>query len=93
MLACVAAWVGLVSAIFDHAIPSTALDVPVIGLQVLTLVATAGGLLIALCNARLTWGGMRGWCTRLWSGILVIAFGALLWIVIVFRLVNFSAQY
>jgi hypothetical protein len=93
MLVCVAGWVGLVSAIFDRVIPSTALDAPILGLQALTLVATAGGLLIALWNARLVWGERQGWFARLWSSILVIAFGVFLWIAIVFRLVNFSAQY
>jgi hypothetical protein len=93
MLVCVAAWVGLVSAIFDDLIPSTALDAPVLGLQALTLVTTVGGLLIALWNARLTWAEKRGWPGRVWSSILVMAFGVLLWIAIVFRLVNFSAQY
>jgi CubicO group peptidase (beta-lactamase class C family) len=93
MLVCVAAWVGLASAIFDNTIPSTALDMPVIGLQLLTLVATAGGLLTALWNARRTWGEKQRWLARLWSAILVIAFGVLLWIAIVFRLVNFSAQF
>jgi len=93
MLACAAAWVGLVSAIFNYTIRPAALDVPVISLQLLTLVATAGGLLIALWNARRTWGENRRWFARLWSGILVVAFGVFLWIAIVFRLVNFSAQY
>ena len=68
-------------------------DVWVHLVQALTLVGFIGGLLVALYNVGVVWGGPSSWFGKLWSVILVLSMLALLWTAWCFHLLGFGVQY
>ncbi len=61
--------------------------------QALTLAGFVGGLLVALYNVWVVWGGPSSWFGKLWSVILVLSMLALLWTAWAFHLLGFGVQY
>ena len=93
-LAVVVAWMLTVQAMFsDLAMLSGALDAWLMALQLLSLVILVGSCVISLWHAWRVWNGQRRWPAKLWSLVLVIAFGAVLWVALAFHLIGFNTNY
>ncbi len=57
------------------------------------VVAFFGGLALMLWNLKAVWGGQRRWPARVWSVVLVISAGAVLWVALVCKLLSFGTNY
>lgn len=62
-------------------------------LHILGSLAVFAGFALALWNAWEAWKGRRGWFSKLWSVVLVIATFILAWIAVIFHLVGLSTNY
>lgn len=61
--------------------------------QILTPIALFGLLAVAAWNLWLGWRGKRGWFSRLWSVLLLLAAVMILWVGIGFHLIGFGTVY
>ena len=61
--------------------------------QLFGLVAFVGGLLLMLWNLRAVWSGQRRWPARVWSIVLVLSAGAVLWVALACKLLSFGTNY
>jgi CubicO group peptidase (beta-lactamase class C family) len=61
--------------------------------QVVGLVAFVGGFAAMLFNLWTVWSGKRRWPAKLWSIALVLASLTILWMAVVFKLLNFGLNY
>jgi len=57
------------------------------------LVAFVGGFAAMLFNLWTVWSGKRRWPAKLWSIALVLASLTILWMAVVFKLLNFGLNY
>jgi CubicO group peptidase (beta-lactamase class C family) len=62
-------------------------------LHFLALVVFVGAAVIAGWNAWVTVTGKRGWFSKLWSVLLIAACLVVLWVALVFHLIDFSVHY
>ena len=92
-IAAVAGWALLVGKLDGNPSLPPLFDVQLVSLMLLSLVAFAGGLGVAVWNLALAWRDRRGWFSRLWGLILVIAFAALLWAAVAYRLLSFTTDF
>lgn len=93
-LAVIAAWTVTISTMFsDLGMLSGVLDAWLMALQLLSLVVLVGSFVVSLWHAWRVWTGERRWPAKLWSVVLVIAFGAVLWVALVFHLIGFGTDY
>lgn len=93
-LALLIAWMLTVQAMFsDLSQLSGVLDTWLLALQLLSLVIVVGSFAIALWHAWRVWTGERRWPAKLWSVVLVIAFGTVLWVALAFHLIGFNTNY
>ncbi|MBS0579469.1 MAG: beta-lactamase family protein [Proteobacteria bacterium] len=87
-------WTSILSAMLkDYNYLSTRSDWLVHVAQVFGIVAFLGGFYLMLRNLRAVWGGKRRWPARLWSIVLVIAAGTVVWVGFVFHLMSFGTNY
>ena len=95
ILAVLIGWAVLLSIMFGSVEQlSPANDPLVLTLQLLSAIVFVGGFAIMLWNAWTVWrGGGRRWPAKLWSIVLVLAAGAVLWIAIAFHLIGWNASY
>ena len=61
--------------------------------QVLTPIALVGLLAFAAWDVRLSWTKCRGWFSKLWSVLLLLASVILLWVALGFNLIGFGTHY
>ena len=61
--------------------------------QIFGAVALWGGFALMLWNLKAVWGGPRRWPARVWSVVLVISAGAVLWVALVCKLLSFGTNY
>ena len=61
--------------------------------QLFGALAFWGGLGLMLWNLKAVWGGQRRWPARVWSVVLVISAGAVLWVALVCKLLSFGTHY
>lgn len=61
--------------------------------QVLTPIALFGLVALAAYNLWLIWRGKRGWFSKLWSVLLLLASVILLWVALGFNLIGFGTHY
>lgn len=61
--------------------------------QIAGLLLFFGFLGLALWNARAAWTRGGGWLSKLWSGLIVLAAGIMLWVALAFRLISFGANW
>lgn len=61
--------------------------------QIVTPIALFGLLGLAKYNLWLIWRGQRGWFSKLWSVLLLLAAVILLWVALGFNLIGFGAHY
>ncbi len=93
-LAVIAAWMVTISAMFsDLAMLSGTLDSWLLVLQLLSLVILAGSFAVSAWHAWRVWTGVRRWPSKLWSLVLVLAFGTVLWVALAFHLIGFDTGY
>jgi len=89
-----AAWAGIVIGMLnDLAIMTTGLDAWLRILHVLGTLAVFAGLVFALWNLRVVWGGKRKWLAKVWSIVLVLSTAVLAWLAIAFHLVGIGVSY
>lgn len=69
------------------------LDWLVVLLQITGLIAFIGLFLISLWNLWLVWKGKRGWFSKLWSVLVVLAALVALWVGFAFNLIGFGLNY
>lgn len=62
-------------------------------MQILSLVVFFGGLAAMLLNLWTVWRGKRRWPAKVWSVVLVLAAGLVLWLALAFNLIGFSVSY
>ncbi|RJF85821.1 serine hydrolase domain-containing protein [Sphingomonas cavernae] len=87
-------WAAAIGAMMsDYDLLSGRLDWLVYLLQILSVVAFFGMLGIALWNAWRALKGKRGWFSRLWSVVLVLAAFFALWAALGFKLISFGVSY
>ncbi len=89
-----AAWlVGILSLMGNIDNLSSASDPLIIFLQILSTFSFILGFLALAWNLWVTWRGGRRWTARLWSVLLFLAAGVMLWIGLAFNLVGFGTSY
>lgn len=87
-------WVIIFASILkDTATLSATLDPALWFAQLLGLVAFVGGFALMLWNLQAVWGGQRRWPARLWSLVLVLSAGTVVWVAVVFKLLAFGTNY
>ena len=85
-------WQDTIEPIMTFTADPQTIDLRIISMSLLTAFAYAGGLLLALVNARLAWRN-RGWASRLWSLALMLSFSILVWIAWLAKLLSFSTDF
>ena len=61
--------------------------------QIFGVLAFWGGLALMVWNLKAVWGGQRRWPAKVWSIVLVISAGAVLWVALVCKLLSFGTNY
>ena len=61
--------------------------------QLFGAVAFFGGVAAMLWNLKRVWGGERRWPAKVWSVVLVISAGAILWVALACKLLSFGTNY
>ncbi|MGH8251041.1 MAG: serine hydrolase domain-containing protein [Steroidobacteraceae bacterium] len=96
-LATLVAWAVLFSAaLADSKVLSPALDgwlLFLLFLHFVSFVVFVGGTAVAGWHAWVVWAGQRRWTSKVWSVVLLVAALTLLWVAVVFKLINFSVNY
>lgn len=77
----------------DFALLGGALDWLIWLLQIAGVIAFFGMLGIAVWHLWLAWKGKRGWFSRLWSVLIVLAAFFILWAALGFKLIGFGTDY
>jgi hypothetical protein len=62
-------------------------------LQIAGFLVFIGGFVIALWHLWIVWKGERRWPAKLWSVVLAIASGTVLWIALAFHLIDFGTNF
>jgi CubicO group peptidase (beta-lactamase class C family) len=94
VLAAFGSWaVSVISMFSDLNKTTTAFD-PVIRFdQVFGFIGFVGGLLLVLRNLWVVWSEPRRWPARLWSVVLVLSAGVVLWVAIAYHLIGWGVNY
>lgn len=85
-------WLDTIRPIMTFTADSGTIDRQIILASLLTLLAYAGGLSLALVNGWFAWKH-RGWASRLWSITLILSYCILVWIAWQFKLLSFSTDF
>ena len=94
VLATIAGWLTFVTVGFSSLdLLGGPLDPLLIALQVLTPIAFLGLLLLAGWNLRQSWLEKRGWFSKLWAVLMLLASAILLWVVLAFHVISFGTNY
>ena len=94
ILAVLIGWIVLVSVMMsDVGNFSSAFDVPVLALQLLSLIVFVAGLLAMLHYAWTAWRDKWTWPARVWSVALAVAAATILHVAIVYHLIGFATNY
>jgi CubicO group peptidase (beta-lactamase class C family) len=89
-----ALWAALVVATLSmRSLATSGSDGIVYALHVLGTAALLFGLFAAGWNLWAVWRGQRGWWSRLWSVLLVLASTVVVWLAVAFHLIGLSANY
>ena len=72
---------------------SNAFDPILYFVQIMTIVALFGGLIVAGWDLWLVWRGKRRWTAKVWSIALLFAVLVMLWVGWAFHLVGIGANY
>jgi len=89
-----AAWfIGILSLMGNIDNLSSASDPLIIFLQVLSTFSFILGFLALAWNLWVTWRGGRRWTAKVWSVVLFLAAGVMLWIGFAFNLIGFGTSY
>ena len=87
-------WATFITVVFSNlADLSGTYDWLLFTVQILTPIALFGLLALAVWNLWLIWRGKRGWFSKLWSVLLVLASVMLLWVALGFNLIGFGTHY
>ena len=93
-LATVAGWLTFIGVGFSSlSLLGGPLDPLLITVQVLTPIAFIGLLLLAGWNLRQAWLEKRGWFSKLWAVLMLLAAAVILWVAFAFQLVGFGTNY
>ena len=93
ILAVLTGWAVVVSLLFGDLASGAALSAILIGMQFLSLVAFLGGALVMLWYAYTAWKAKWHWTAKVWSTLLVVAAGTVLYVGLVFKLIGFVTNY
>jgi hypothetical protein len=61
--------------------------------QIFGALAFWGGVGLMLWNLKAVWGGQRRWPAKVWSVVLVVSAGAVLWVALACKLLSFGTNY
>lgn len=86
-------WNKLIEMMSDITNLNGRLDPLILLLQCAGAIMFFGLLAVALWNVRLVWSGNRGWLSKLWSLVIVLAAFVTLWAALVFNLIDFGTSY
>jgi CubicO group peptidase (beta-lactamase class C family) len=85
-------WQRTISPVMTFTANPRTIDIRIISASACTLVAYGGGLVLAFASAWIAWKH-RGWCSKLWSLMLIMSFSTMAWIAWLFNLMNFSINF
>lgn len=92
--AAVLAWGGTVVAMLRNlSLMSSGLDWWIVTLHILGTLAVLAGFAVAVWNVMVVWRGGRGWFSKAWSVVLVLATFTLVWLAFGYHLVGLSTTY
>ncbi|MBB4630953.1 serine hydrolase domain-containing protein [Sphingosinicella soli] len=77
----------------DFSLLGGAMDWAVYLLQIVGTVAFIGMVAVAAWNLVLVWTGARGWFSKLWSVLILLAAIVILWAAFAFHLISFGVQF
>ena len=93
-LATIAGWLTFVTVGFSSLdLLGGPLDPLLIALEVLTPIAFIGLLVLAGWNLRQAWQEKRGWFSKTWAVVMLLASAILLWVVLAFHVISFGTNY
>jgi CubicO group peptidase (beta-lactamase class C family) len=94
VLATIGGWLTFVTVGFSNLeLLGGPLDPLLIALQVLTPIAFVGLLLLSGWNLRQALVEKRGWFSKLWAVVMLLASAILLWVVLAFHVISFGTNY
>jgi CubicO group peptidase (beta-lactamase class C family) len=93
ILAVLIGWIVWMSVLFGDLANASALDAFVLPLQLLSIVAFIGGFAAMAWYAYAAWRSGWRWPAKVWSILLVIAAGAILYMALVFKLIGLTTHY
>ncbi|MBW7946343.1 MAG: serine hydrolase, partial [Sphingomonadaceae bacterium] len=85
--------VTLVSMMGDFHLLGGAMDWAVYLLQIVGTIAFIGMVAVAAWSLLLVWTGRRGWFSKLWSILVLLAALVILWAAFAFHLISFGVQF
>jgi len=93
ILAVLIGWIAVLSLLFGDLATGASLDAILFGLQLLSILAFAGGFVVMLWYAYTAWTAKWRWPGKVWSLVLVAASGLVLYVAVVFKLVAMATNY
>ena len=93
MLATLVGWASLLADFIPLVDNDGSLDWRIWLLQIAGTVGILGLAALAVWNLLLVWQGVRSKFAKLWSALTVLATASILWVMLVFHLVSFGADY
>ena len=94
VLATIAGWLTFVSVGFSSLeLLGGPLDPLLIALQILTPIAFGGLVLLSGWNLLQAWKEKRGWFSKTWAVVMLLASAILLWVVLAFHVISFGTNY
>jgi CubicO group peptidase (beta-lactamase class C family) len=93
ILAVLIGWIVLMQMLFGDLANADSLNPLLLPLQLLSLVVFVGGFAVMLWYAYTAWRSNWSWQAKLWSIVLVIASGTVLYVGLVFKLIGFATNY
>lgn len=85
--------VTLASMMADFHLLGGAMDWAIYLLQIVGTIAFIGMVVVAAWNLLLVWTGKRGWFSKLWSILVLLAAVVILWAAFAFHLISFGVQF
>lgn len=93
MVLALVGWLVVMSSLGDLSRMSSALDPILYTVEIFTIIAFVGGLVVVLWDLWLVWRGKRRWPAKVWSVVLVLAVLINVWVLWSFGLMTLGSNY